>query len=304
MSSDFQSSSAYFRIGSVQFLNAAPLTWNLESVAASLNLKVEQTLAIPSRLADGLVTGRYDAALIPVAEAVRHPELRQVSDVCIASEGTVASIKFVAFRPLEEMNRIGLDPASRSSSALLQICAAEYWKINAEFVPFSIGEALGCGFDASESLDFFDPENREELVRLGQEHELDGILLIGDKALRTPRQCSEFFCVYDLGQVWTQWTGLPFVYASWFARPNADWERLSALFNEVRSRSQVEMDEVVLTTARKQNWELEFCRDYLVRKIRYRLGGRERRGAEAFCRMMQKYSLAPLGTELEFEANR
>lgn len=301
-SNDF--SPTYFRIGSVQFLNAAPLTWNLKNVAASQDVSIEESLAVPSRLAEDLIAGRYDAALIPIAEAIRHPELRQVSDVCIASEGPVWSIKFVAFRPLGEMNRIGLDPASRSSGALLQICAAEYWKINAEFFPFSIGEALGCGFDASENLDFSLKENREELVEIGQAHDLDGVLLIGDKALRMPHQCEEFAGIYDLGQVWTQWTGLPFVYASWFAHPGADLERLSHLFNEVRSRSQIEMDEVVLSTSRTQNWELELCRDYLVRKIRYRLGGRERRGAEVFCRMMQKYALAPLGTELEFEANR
>lgn len=292
------------KIGSVQFLNAVPLTWKLGEIASALKAEVALSMATPASLAEGLVRGKFDAALIPIAEAIRHPNLIQVSDVCIASEGPVASIELIALKPLEEIRRVGLDPASRTSNALIQICMAERLKIACEYETFDVGKAMG--FDASETefLDFSQEELCEKLAKACTERGLDAVLLIGDKALSAPHQFSGFSCVYDLGQVWTQWVGLPFVYASWFAASTQELDRFSLLFNESRRASQIEMDVLTIHEAMKRRMPIEQCHDYLTRKIRYRLGGRERRGAEVFCKMAQKYGLAPLGSELEFEANR
>ncbi|MEI7816126.1 MAG: MqnA/MqnD/SBP family protein [Desulfuromonadales bacterium] len=43
------------------------------------------------------------------------------------------------------------------------------------------------------------------------------LLLIGDSALRTSFEKSSLF-VYDLGDIWSLWTGLPFVFALWLCR--------------------------------------------------------------------------------------
>lgn len=294
------------RIGSVQFLNAVPLTWKLSEIAAALNIQADVTYDTPSRLADGLAHGEYDAALIPLAEALRHPELTQVSDVCIASEGKVASVEFAAFRPLKELNRIGLDPASRTSNAMLRICLEERFKTFCEYEPFDLGEALGLSDGGTENIDLSQGSACRDLAEKCKEKGLDGILLIGDKALTLPHHSDHFACIYDLGHLWTQWIGLPFVYASWFTS-SKDTEfqaRLSTLFNEARRASQIEMDVLTIHEAMRRRMNIPFCHDYLLRKIRYRLSGRERRGAEVFCKMMQKCGLAPLGTDILFEANR
>lgn len=295
---------AKFRIGTVQFLNAVPLTWRLEEIAKRFNADFEVESDTPAHLADGLLSGKYDAALIPIAEAIRHPALTQISDVCIASEGTVSSIELVTFRPLDEICRVGLDPASRTSNALIQICAAERFKKEFEYIPFNVGTAMGLSECETEFLDFSCEEECEKLAQVCVRNGYDAVLLIGDKALSTPHQASCFSCVYDLGQIWTQWIGLPFVYASWFTRSGSAAERLSLIFNESRRASQVEMDVLTIHESMKRHLSIESCHEYLTRKIRYRLGGRERRGAEVFCKMMQKYGLAPLGSDLEFEANR
>lgn len=300
-------SPARFRIGSVQFLNAVPLTWKLQEIAASMNVEIDFSLDVPSRLAEGLVHGEFDAALIPLVEAIRHPELRHVSDVCISSDGNVGSIEFAALSPIDEVRRVGLDPASRTSNALVQICFAEYFKnTHCEFVPFSVGAAMGLEEGETEKMDFSQPGMTERLADVCRENQLDGILLIGDKALSLPRQIHSFSCVYDLGQVWTQWTGLPFVYASWFVASLTpeDWDRLSLIFNEARRASQVGMDVLTINESLRRQMEIRRCHDYLTRQVRYRLGSRERRGAEVFCKMTQKYALAPLGASIEFEANR
>lgn len=295
-----------YRIGNVQFLNSVPLTWKLKEIGASLNVEVDLEFDTPARLADKLIQGEVDAALVPIAEAIRHPELVQVSDVCIASEGNVASIEFLTLKPLDEIQKVGLDPASRTSNALLQICLAEKFKLNCEYEPFDVGSALNVQDEETEDLNFSDEEMCKKLAEVCRANGLDGLLLIGDKALTLQTRSEHFYCVYDLGQVWTQWIGLPFVFASWFTCRKApeDWERLSMLFNESRRASQIEMDVLTIYEALKRRMDIRNCHDYLTRKIRFRLGGRERRGAEVFCKMTQKYGLAPLGANLEFEANR
>jgi chorismate dehydratase len=40
------------------------------------------------------------------------------------------------------------------------------------------------------------------------------LLLIGDQAMRESLKASDYF-VYDLGELWFRFTGLPFVYALW-----------------------------------------------------------------------------------------
>ncbi|TMQ69492.1 MAG: menaquinone biosynthesis protein, partial [Candidatus Eisenbacteria bacterium] len=47
----------------------------------------------------------------------------------------------------------------------------------------------------------------------------DGLLLIGDRAMRRRRQRPDGFThALDLGEDWLEWTGLSFVYAVWAVR--------------------------------------------------------------------------------------
>ena len=46
----------------------------------------------------------------------------------------------------------------------------------------------------------------------------DAFLLIGDEALRQRRGVPGYPHLYDLGEEWHRWTGLPFVFARWVVR--------------------------------------------------------------------------------------
>ncbi|MDO4575170.1 MAG: menaquinone biosynthesis protein [Planctomycetia bacterium] len=286
----------HFRIGGVRYLNAVPLEWRLEEIAAGQNATVSVEKDVPSVLARKLVAGEYDAAIIPVVEAMRHPELVQVSDACIASEGVVASIRLLCLKPVTEVETVGLDENSRSSAAMVGVCLRERFKRNPQEVPF-------C-WEEMDKPDFYREAGCRKLAEALRAKGLDAVLMIGDDALVLPRTMPGFASVMDMGQCWTQWIGLPFVYASWFARPGADGERLSRIFNECRRAGQVEMDLLCIHEAMKRRLPIDMCHDYLTRKLRYRLGGRERRGVEVFCKMTQKYGLVPLGSDIIFEANR
>src|SRR5690606_28799651 len=56
------------------------------------------------------------------------------------------------------------------------------------------------------------------------------VLRIGDVALR--REAPAGRHVYDLGEVWTAWTGLPFAFAVWQVRAEVDGTRELATLHE------------------------------------------------------------------------
>ena len=101
-----------WRLGSVPFLNERPLTAHLDG-------RTDVTLIHrpPGPLAAELVAGAYDAALIPVAEQLRHA-LRPIGDLGIACRGPVASVQLWHDAPLASLTRATKVSASAVSQSL------------------------------------------------------------------------------------------------------------------------------------------------------------------------------------------
>jgi chorismate dehydratase len=181
------------RISAVSYLNTKPFIYGL--FRSELANQIELSLDIPAVCAEKLRTGEADLVLTPVAII---PELDQAylaSDFCIGAYGAVHTVCIFSEAPLERIEKLYLDFHSKTSAALTQVLCREYWHIQPEFLP------------ASE----------------GFEQHIKGTtagLIIGD---RTFPQHGRFRYVYDLGEAWTNWTGLPFVFAAWIsARPLPD----------------------------------------------------------------------------------
>src|SRR5215208_2213279 len=105
-----------FRVGSVPYLNAVPLTRGLED---------EVRFVPPSKLADLLRRDELDAGLVSVTEVLLNDRYDVLDGVAIASLGEVKSV-FVAHRyPLAEIREIFCDPASLTSVNLLKVLMAE-----------------------------------------------------------------------------------------------------------------------------------------------------------------------------------
>jgi cyclic dehypoxanthinyl futalosine synthase len=128
-------------------------------------------------------------ALVPVAAYAAHPEWEVVPEVGIGCRGPVLSVVLVAEVPLEQIARVHLDGASRTSALLIQLLLAARG-VHPEFVP---------------------APHREGRARVRGR---DAALIIGDAALGLSRPH-----VHDLGNLWQALTGLPFVFAFWAARP-------------------------------------------------------------------------------------
>jgi chorismate dehydratase len=248
-------------------LNARPLTYALPELAPEAKITYE----VPSRLADDLAAGRLDVAMIPSIEYLRGDGYSIVSDACIACRGPVRSIKLFGRTPVERIRSLAIDDGSRTSAVLAQILLRERWGLQPGIQGLPIGAAL-------------------------EDAGTDAVLLIGDRGI--PPANGRFEFVWDLGQEWARWTGLPFVFATWTARPDADLGGIDAVLAAARDRGVCRLDEIARHEAPILGLPEEDCRSYLRENLRFRLGPREREGMAAFFRLAAKHHLAPAGVDL------
>jgi chorismate dehydratase len=193
---DLSGSLAPFRVGSVPYLNAAPLTRGLDD---------QILFATPAQLAERLHKGKLDAALVSVTEVLFHEGYDILDGVAVASLGEVKSVLLAHRAPLEEARVVHCDPASLTSVNLLRVLLAE--------------RGVRPEFKSLASYDFGSLP--------------DYTLLIGDTALdftHTPHERQ----VWDLGSAWHELTRLPFVYAVWALRRDVDSARLRQLLTEAK----------------------------------------------------------------------
>lgn len=177
------------RLGAVDYLNARPLVHGLDRRTDLFSLRFDT----PSRCAVLLHDNDIDVGMIPAIEYCRGPEYRIVGGMGIVSARAVASVALFTRKPLGEVRTIAADTSSRTSTTLLRILCEERFGIAPEFRPMAP--------DASTML-----------------AECDAALIIGDPALFLDPQAAGVEKI-DLGEQWTELTGLPFVWAFWAGRP-------------------------------------------------------------------------------------
>ncbi|MFM7137963.1 MAG: menaquinone biosynthetic enzyme MqnA/MqnD family protein [Planctomycetota bacterium] len=254
------------RFGAVQYLNTRPLVHGLAGAG------IELSFDLPSRLADRLTAAQLDVALIPVVELFRHPEHRLVSDACIGCRGAVMSVKLLLRTAPQRVASIALDEGSRTSAVLAQVLLAERHGVRPRVEPLSIGSA------ASETA-------------------ADAVLLIGDRALSDATAGGSFQQVWDLGDEWCRWTGLPFVFAAWAARPGVSAERFAGRLEAARDAGLANLAAIAAAEAAPHGLTVPQCLSYLRDNLHYHLGPREQEAVRAFRDLAAGLGLVPLATD-------
>jgi chorismate dehydratase len=243
------------RVGAVQYLNTRPLVHGLARGP------VELVYDLPSRLADRLHAGDLDVALIPSVEFLTTPGYQIVSDACIACRGPVMSVKlFLRTRP-DHVATLAVDEGSRTSVALARMLLAERHGARPAVATLPIGAGL-------------------------QDTTADAVLLIGDRALGpagVPGGGS-FQLVWDLGDEWCRWTGLPFVFAVWAARPGVASDELVARLSRARDEGRANLAAIAAAEAAAHRLTVQQCLGYLRDNLHYTLGPREREALALFQR--------------------
>lgn len=257
------------RVGAVTYLNTRPLIVALPEIDPRLEIVTDY----PSRLADALLDGQLDVATIPSIEYARHPEFTIVSDACIACDGPVRSVKLYGRVPVEDIQTLGLDVGSRTSAALTKVLLRERFGIVPKLRSLPIGVELG-------------------------DMPADAVLVIGDRGMAPVNKTFEF--VWDLGEEWSRWTGLPFVFSLWVARPGVDLRGLEKTLALARDAGLTRLAEIARQEAPQTGIPEEDCLSYLRDHLEFRFGRRQQQGLERFFALAAKHRLAPEGVTLRF----
>jgi len=256
------------RLGSVPYLNARPL---VEGLAQRPGLGLVED--VPARLVPRLRAGELDAALCSAVELFRAPPLGWLSGPAVTSAGAVRSILLFLRVAPSRVRSLALDSSSRSAAALACTCLAEF-----------------CGVRSARVFET-PPEAPLEAV------DADAVLRIGDPALAA--LCRDDAgragrVALDLGQLWTDRTALPFVYALWLARPDLPPDAavaLRATLLEARAAGLPRRAALARDFAARAGLPADACRDYLEHSIGYDLHDAERAGLALFGRLAHRWGL-------------
>ncbi|MET9437750.1 menaquinone biosynthesis protein [Streptomyces sp. NPDC006551] len=255
------------RVGHIQFLNCLPLYWGLARTGTLLDLDL--TKDTPEKLSERLVRGDLDIGPVTLVEYLRNADdLVALPDIAVGCDGPVMSCVIVSQRPLERLDgaRVALGSTSRTSVRLAQLLLAERYGVQPDYYT--------CPPDLGQMM-----------------LEADAAVLIGDAALRAslhdaPRLGLQ---VHDLGLMWKEWTGLPFVFAVWavrkdyLAREPGTVREVHEAFLASRDLSLVEVTKVAEQAARWESFDAELLERYF-RTLDFRFGPEQLAGVREFAR--------------------
>lgn len=246
------------KVVAVSYLNTKPLLYGL--LRSPLARQIDLSLQIPSACAQRLRDGQADLGLVPVAIIPELPEWHLVSNFCIGANGPVKTVCLYGDQPLESWDSVLLDYHSRTSVALTQLLFSEYWQREPDFLPAQPGYESQIG---------------------GRR----GGLIIGDRTIGMEER---YPYVYDLGEAWQHFTGLPFVFAAWISRHPLGPE-INAQFDAAFQRGVELIPELkYLLPTPHPRFDLEA---YFTHNISYELDAAKRKSLQLFLELLGRQPL-------------
>jgi chorismate dehydratase len=253
------------RYGRIGYVNVAPIETAFDAGAVTRDVKV--TSGIPTDLNAALLDGRLDVAAISAAHYLAHRDaLDLVGDLCIAADGPVRSVLLVSPVPpgLLDGASVALTAQSASGRSLLATLLRHVHGLEPAYEV--VDDALAA-------------------ARAGRP-----ALVIGDDALVARTVCPAAH-IYDLGEAWHAWTGLPFVFAVWAVRRDvaaarpAEVAALAGALARGRAWGAENRDAVIDAALAKHPFHRALYEDYFTR-LTYVLDDRALRGLDRFASLL------------------
>lgn len=227
------------KIGVVPYINALPLY---------KYLPYPVSYGTPVELEARMACGDLDIALLPTFSFFQNPNyLPLFEGGGIQSTGPVESVVLhfrEAINNPKEISSVKFSEDSITSVALFKVIYHIFWKNDLTQL----------------KLDSTNP---------------DAFLHIGDKALTLEEEGMKSI---DLGQVWHDFVGLPFVYAFWVSRQDIP-DEVVAKFKMAKREGLAKRNEMI---EGNHDFPTELIRDYLTKKIRYEITLRSLEGLKRF----------------------
>lgn len=273
-------SSAELTLGYIPYLNCVPFFHQLKKNG----FKGKLVTGVPSELNRMLQCRELDVSPSSSFEYARNwQNYLLLPNHSISSIGKVKSVLLFSPVDLSELSgsQIAITGESATSINLLRVIFREFYAMHdvTDIVPdFPIESVIAQNKPA---------------------------LLIGDRALRLAHQLPSGMRVFDLGEIWYQKTGLPFVFALWMINRNAldeFSEQLAALGPQLlasRKHLTSQPYPAVTKIADKVGLDAATIVDYW-NTIDYSLEKDHLQGLKLFFQLCSKYSLLEEEPELNF----
>ena len=243
-------------LANIPYLNTAPYFHFFSKRWLSRHTIVN---ANPRELGDMARAGKLDAGLFSLVDAwslVDSGNYEFLGDLGIAGKGPIQSILLFGTS----------DPASLEGKA---ISVTSHTATSSRLMEVWLKQKHGIKV--------------WENVPLGQSSH--ATLLIGDEALRRKQAAIPGDpAPIDLCEAWTEWTGLPFVFARWAVKkslPEAEKRELLLSLISGLELSLDDLETVAQARAMDSAFEADFIQTYL-KGIIYRMGPEEERGMALF----------------------
>ncbi len=255
------------RLGSVPFLNVKPLVLPLEQNIVKHDFEIIS--APPAELSRMLEDGEIDLGLVPVAELINKRACTVVPGVSISSLGPVDSVVLLSKVELAEIKTVAVDRRSQSSAGLLRVIMEMFIKTRPEYIRADVEAGVVEGVEAC--------------------------MFIGNSGLKNRYFPPEGCRVYDLGEIWTEQTGLPFVYGVYAVNPGVDLGSGVDALLEAKSVGMKMAEKIAMIESPKIGLSEEVCLRYITERIRYGLGTQELEGIKRFAAYMGELGEHPGG---------
>ncbi len=182
------------RLGLINYINSLPIV--LPIIQGLVKVDAQLILAEPSKLNALFAAGELEYGAMSAYAFLQQENLVLIPTVSISSQTTVSSVLLFSKKPIEQSTllKVAVPTGSATSVNALLLLLAQYQKDSPALVAV-----------AQPAL---------------EDKELDGALVIGDRALLIDEEWSKKYCRYDLGKWWYEAFNLPMVFGVFALRTN------------------------------------------------------------------------------------
>jgi len=230
-------------LGKISYINASPVYYGLDN--GLLPDWLTMVPDVPSALNHKIITDQIEISPISAAfYAMNHEKLLLLPDLSISCHGNVLSVICASNYEIDDLDQktVMFSQESASAASFLKMIFSQ----RQVYPDFKVG-----------------PVGDINLIPSG----VDAVMVIGDTALIQPWQERYVHC-FDLGGIWYEMTGLPFVFAVWVVResfakkyPEQVGEVL-ALLHASKKQGYAHIDEVISAGTQKLNLSHSLVKRY------------------------------------------
>jgi len=262
-------------MGQLSFINTLPVTIPFEK--NYLQLPAVVTTGSPMELNKGYAEGKLDLGAMSSFFYLEHQQLELVPGLSISCDGPVGSVLFFSkVSPNKLHNASIVVPSSSATSVnLLKVLLKERFNISAN-----------CIVSSEPNLE--DPN-------------IQGALIIGDRAMEVDSSWSNQAWRADLGQWWSSQYGLPMVFGVWAGRKQwvesnrQQFTQISTTLQQATTRGLSDLFGAVMTeAARRTGFEAHILERYYRQQLNFEFSQRHKQGLDLFQNLCFKHGLLEL----------